>query len=204
MLGFVASAHDLGCRQACGREVHLVLHLREKAPRLAIALSIVGSEGKNFANALVGPRLARADVADARKQLIEIVGDPVGALEPLVIHREALDQVFAEPGRGPLTELRAPMRFDAVADGENGSEGVVLDFPRHLSGPLRSNYPEFSDGCGAPERLFLVNVAEVFADGPDIFLKQLRHLCLREPERLPLEAALDARSAIFGLVEDQL
>jgi hypothetical protein len=34
-------------------------------------------------------------------------------------------------------------------------------------------------------------------------LEQLRHLRLRQPDRIALEAALDARSAILGLVKDQ-
>ena len=44
----------------------------------------------------------------------------VGVLEPLVVHGEALDQVFLQNGGRPAAELDATRGADAVADGEDG------------------------------------------------------------------------------------
>jgi hypothetical protein len=44
----------------------------------------------------------------------------------------------------------------------------------------------------------------MLADRTDILLKQFRDQCLRKPNGLVLEAALDACPAIFGLAEDDL
>jgi hypothetical protein len=42
----------------------------------------------------------------------------------------------------------------------------------------------------------------MLVDGRDCHLEQLRHLRLREPDRLVLEPALDARATVLRLVED--
>ena len=73
---------------------------------------------EDLPDALVHPRLARADLADAREQLVEVVraGWP---LQALVIQREPLDDVLFEAGRRPSPELRAARRPHAVADREH-------------------------------------------------------------------------------------
>jgi len=42
----------------------------------------------------------------------------------------------------------------------------------------------------------------VFIDCPHIFLKQLRHQLLGQPDGFTFQSALDARAAILRLVED--
>lgn len=83
----------------------------------------------------MGPRredsLGGADVADARQQLLEVVVAS-GRLEASVVHGEALHRVLAEDARGPLAKARADGRSDAVADGEDGVEGVV-EWERKIS-----------------------------------------------------------------------
>ena len=69
--------------------------------------------------------LRRPDVADAGQQFLEVIPAP-GPLEPLVIQRKALDDVFPQPLRGPDAELRAAVRLHAVAHGDDDVEVVEL------------------------------------------------------------------------------
>ncbi|MGQ0507767.1 MAG: hypothetical protein ACT4TC_20895 [Myxococcaceae bacterium] len=80
----------------------------------------------------------------------------------------------------------------------------MLDVARNLAATFGSNYPEFPDGCLSAELALVEDVHEVLVDRPHILLKQLGDQRLREPNGLALEPALDASSAVLGLVEDQL
>jgi hypothetical protein len=80
----------------------------------------------------------------------------------------------------------------------------VLDGPPDLARPLGSNHQARLDSCLCVEFAFLVDVLKVEVDVLDRRLKQLGHEGLRQPDRLALEAALDARAPVLGLVEDQL
>lgn len=185
--------------------VQLVLHDLEQFGRLAFVRTVVGRQRENVAHARVHPPLARADVADAREQLVEVVGDARAGrvLQAHVVERETLDQKIGQARGCPLAELRAARTADAVADREDDGEAVVLDLPRDLALTLCSNHPEFPDGCGAVEFALLVDVHEVLVDGPDVLLEQLRQEGLRQPERLAFETALDARTPVLGLIEDE-
>lgn len=48
-------------------------------------------------------------------------------LHPLVVEHEPLDQELFQADGGPLAELRATEAADAVADGQDGREAVVLE-----------------------------------------------------------------------------
>jgi hypothetical protein len=54
------------------------------------------------------------------------------------------------------------MRTDAVADGQNGVEVVVVNRAGNLAISLGLNYPEFPDSCRRIEFTFVVNVDQVF------------------------------------------
>jgi hypothetical protein len=54
--------------------------------------------------------LRRPDVADAREQLVEVVAT-TAPLEALVVQREPLDDVLAEPLRRPNPELAPQCDF---------------------------------------------------------------------------------------------
>ena len=71
-----------------------------------------------------------ADVPDALEQLVEIIVLPVAGriFQPLVVQRESLDDVFPQPLRGPLAELRAPVRFHPVTDGNDDIQVVDAQF----------------------------------------------------------------------------
>ena len=93
---------------------------------------------------------------------------------------------------------------DAVADGEDHVEVVVVDEPRNLPPPLGLNYSEFPNGCRGIELLLVEDVSEVLVDRGDSDLVQLCHEALREPDRPAVEAHLDTASPILPLVEDDL
>src|SRR5205823_6230140 len=151
------------------------------------------------ADAQIHPPLAGANVANPLQQLIEIVRDArtERILQPLVVHGEALHQVFAKAGGSPLAELRSPRTADAVADSENGFQTVVIDLAFDGTGALQTNYPEFPDSCPAVQLALIEDVDQMLVDRADVLVEQLRNLRLREPDRLVLEAALNPRPAIF-------
>ena len=101
---------DLRRRHAGGGVVHLVLHGGEEDLGFLFALPVVAGQGEDLPDALVHARLAGADLADAGEQFVEVVGQPVAALQPLVVQREPLDDVLAQAGRGPLAEPRGDAR----------------------------------------------------------------------------------------------
>ena len=67
--------------------------------------------------------------------------------QPLVVHREALEQVFLEDGGSPATELDAARRAHAVADGEDGLEVVERDRAADFAVTLDLNRQGFLDSC---------------------------------------------------------
>jgi hypothetical protein len=67
---------------------------------------------------------------------------------------------------------------------------------------FQSNYPEFPDSCLPAQFALFENVHEVLVDRAHILLKQVGDERLRQPQRLILKPALDARAAILGLVKD--
>jgi len=82
-----------------------------------------------------------ADVADALQQLVEIVRH-VGTgrvLQALVVHDEALAQVFAEPRGGPLAECGAAKRAHAMAYRQDRLEAVVAQAAGHLACAFPAN-----------------------------------------------------------------
>ena len=88
--------------------------------------------------------LAGADLADALEQFVEVVlAEARALLEPFVVEHEALDDELPERLRGPDAELRGLAAVDAVADGDDGVEVVVVDRPRDVSRAFSLNSPIF-------------------------------------------------------------
>ncbi len=79
-------------------------------------------------------------VSDALEQFVEVVDDTGHALEPLVVEREPFDKILAQSGGRPLAELGPPRTADAVADGEDHLQIVVVDQPLDLPDALGLNY----------------------------------------------------------------
>ena len=80
----------------------------------------------------------------------------------------------------------------------------MLDLPGHLPFAFPANYPEFPDSCRLGQLVFLVDILQMLVDRPNVLLEQLGDLCLRQPDRLVLKTAVDARSTILGLIEKNL
>jgi hypothetical protein len=98
---------------------------------------------KNLAHPQIHPPLAGADVAYALQQLAKAVRHHGVAhrrvLQPLVVQREALHQVLAQPLGGPAAELGAARRAHPVAHGQDGVEAVELHAAPHLPPGFRTN-----------------------------------------------------------------
>src|SRR5690606_31990307 len=150
---------------AGGGVVHLVLHDGEEALGGLLALAVVHGQGEDLADALVDPRLAGADVADAGQQLVEVVDGTAVPLEPFVVQREALDQVFGQTGRGPLAELGAAVGAHPVADGEDRLQAVVIHVAAHAAGTLPLNYSELPNGSFRFDLTVPVDGGQVLVDG---------------------------------------
>ncbi len=161
---------------AGGGEVKLVLDDLEEFDRALLGGVVIGGEGKDLLDPQVHPALAGTDVANPLQQLVEVIGNagPLDGrvLEPLVVHRESLDQVLPQPLRRPAAELRTARRAYSVADGQNCIQAVMLDQAANLAVSLTANYPEFPDSCLRVQLTFLQDVLEMLVDRADIFLKQ--------------------------------
>ena len=124
-------------------------------------------------------------------------------LEALVVHDEALYEVLPEARGRPLAELGAAAAANAVANRDDHLEVVVLDFARNLAIAFTSNYSELPNSCLAAGQLTVrEDPLEVLVHRRHRDLEQLGDQRLREPDGLILEAALDARAAVLGLIED--
>jgi hypothetical protein len=90
----------------------------------------------------------------------------------------------------------------AETDCKDGVQVVVFDLPRHLPFALDSNHPEFPDSCLPAQFSLVENIDQVLIDRSHILVEQLSDERLRQPQRVVLKPALNARTAILRLVED--
>lgn len=90
----------------------------------------------------IHPAFAGADVADALKQVVEVVrhARPGRILQPLIVEHEAFDEVFLEPHGGPLAELGAAQGTHPVANGQDHFQTIVFNRACNASGAFRTNY----------------------------------------------------------------
>ena len=140
--GVGAGVDDLGCRLSMRAPVHLVLHGRKELPRGLHAWIVINPRGVNLQHLAPESLFRRPDVPDARQQLIKIIAAP-GLLEPLIVHRETLDDILPQPLCGPDAELRAAMRLYAVADGDDDVQVIELDLPADLATTFTLNCCKF-------------------------------------------------------------
>ena len=99
--------------------MELVLNRRIEPPRyVAVAVVVERAFLEDVRNLLVHASLARADVADAHEQLVEVVlAERRAVLQHVVIKHEALDDVLFQRRRGPLSEAGGLHRVHSVPDG---------------------------------------------------------------------------------------
>lgn len=120
-----ASDDDLGGRLFRHGIEQLVLHFGEEHLSRRVVGAVVTGQGEQFAHLLVKTLLGSANFADARQQLVEVV-PALRILQALVVHDEALDEVFAKVGGCPLAELCAARTLDPIADGQDHFQSVEL------------------------------------------------------------------------------
>jgi hypothetical protein len=116
--------------------------------------------------------LRRPDVTDPCEQLVKVVA-AAAAFEALVVEREALDQVLAEPLSRPDPELSAPVRLHPVADRDDHIQVEVLDLVRL---PVGGSCCRFCNNCPAVQFALVEHVRDVSRDDRLIVLKQFGHL----------------------------
>ena len=88
---------------------------------------------------LVGAGLAGPNLADAGKQFVEVVGQPVAAFEALVVQRESLDEIFPKALGRPLSELHSRGRAHPVADGQDRVKVIKPDLAADGTSALPAN-----------------------------------------------------------------
>ena len=69
--------------------------------------------------------LRKANFPDALKQLVKVIAAAT-LFQPVIIKRETLYNILAQPLRRPNAKLRAPMRLHAVADRDDCFQPVVI------------------------------------------------------------------------------
>jgi hypothetical protein len=102
-------------------------------------------------------------ISNPAQKFFEVI-PAIGPFEPRVIHREAFDQVIAEPFGRPQTELRSPVRADAISNGQNCIEAVMINFSRNLPSTFDLNYSEIPNSCRTIEFLFVINTLQMLVD----------------------------------------
>ena len=110
------------------RPVELVLHHRKKPSGGLGCQFVVDRLGLDVCDLLVEFALAAPDLPNALELLLEVLlaEDRAIVLQPLVIHREALDCEGFEDAGSPLPALDRPLGVDFVPNGDDGRKVVVL------------------------------------------------------------------------------
>ena len=116
---------------------------------------------------------------------------------------KCLYQEFTQTSGSPLTKLRATKATNAKANCKNCGQTVVFDLACDLSYSFDSNYSEIPNSCLSDQFAFVVNPFQMFIYGWNRNLKQLCHIGLCKPNSLVFKSALNARSTILGLVEEE-
>ena len=82
-----------------------VLHGGKENLRGLVRLVVVAGKGEEIAHLLIEALFRGTDVPDAREHLVEVIRATIRVLQPLVVHHEALGQVFPQDGGCPTAEL---------------------------------------------------------------------------------------------------
>ena len=125
---------------ACDGPVHFVLHGLEELDADRLRRIVVDTGSVDVSDFLVKAPLGGADVLNPPQQLVEIIERLVGIFQAFVVEDETLDDEFTQFLRGPDAKARGQGAFNAVADGDDGVEVVMLHRAGHLSVSLLSNY----------------------------------------------------------------
>lgn len=123
-------------------------------------------------------------------------------LEALAVDRVTADQVLTQRAGRPDAELGAAQGLDAIADGNDEVQVVVLDLARNGSTPLGSNLCKFCTGCYGIQFPLPEGATDVLGDDRPLAPEQLGHLLLGEPDGLMVQPHVDPHLAVRCFVED--
>ena len=131
---------DFRSRVAVHREMQLVLYGGEEAAGYKRVDVIVRGRRKQIGDLLILPAFACANLADLFEQAAEtVLVEYLAVLEAFRVQYVTLDHEVAQDLGGPLPEGCSPLAVDAVSDGNNGVEIVVLCL---LNLAIRGSYSE--------------------------------------------------------------
>lgn len=112
--------------------------------------------------------------------------------------------MIAQHARGPLAELSAALRFDAVPDRDDDVKIVELHFPAHLPVTFVLNHRGYLGSCLPDQLPFFVQIADMQTYGIGILFKQLRHLTLVQPDCLMVKLDLKAGFSVIRLIDENV
>ena len=131
MCGFfgIRSVPDDLCRSVTmNRVMKLVLDGREETAGNVRMNVIVGSRCEQIRHLLVGLPFTCTDLSDFFKKLVEVrLIEKFAVLQTFRVQQVASDHEVTKHFRRPLAESSSTLAVDAVADGNDGVEVVVLD-----------------------------------------------------------------------------
>jgi len=161
---------------------------------------VVDARGVNVEHLAPEDFLGGPDVPDAPEQFLE-VPPTAQPLETLVVQGEPLDDVLPQPLSSPDAELRAPMRVDAIAHGDDDIEVEVLDLASNLPPTFILNCCIFCNSCLRPKFPLLEGVPDVPGDDGLIALEKVCHLLEGKPDRLADKPDFKPRLTILRLIQ---
>ncbi len=138
--GVGAGVDDFRRRLAGDGPMELVLHGLKERDALRLRRVVINAGGVNVGDLLVEAPLGGADVLNPAEQFLEVVEGLVRILQAFVVEDKAFDDELAEFLGGPDAEAGGDGALDAVADGDDGVEVVMLHRSGHLPASLLSNY----------------------------------------------------------------
>ena len=178
--------------------MQLVLHGGEEILRQRRTGVVIDREGVNIGDFLVEAAFAGPNLADALQQFVEIVlaEDLLALFQPLIVEDEAFDDEFPQGLGRPNAKLGSLVAVDAVADGDDGVEVVVLC---GVGLPVRSSMCKNCTYCRLYKFAVLEDIAEVLSNHRAIDTEEFGQRLLRQPDGFVFEKDLDSDSSIWAV-----
>ena len=124
----VCSAHNQLCGSIAGNGVvHFVLHIRKKSLCQRGILIIVYAGCVNIGNFLIKTALTQTDFTDLFKQPLKVVLiEKCTVFHALAVNHISGNRVLLQNLRCPASELRCADRIDAISNGNDRIQIVVV------------------------------------------------------------------------------
>lgn len=117
------------------------------------------------------------------------------------IKHVTLYQMLAQSAGGPRAKLHALLRLDAIANGDNDIQIVVLNAACNRSGTLDLNLCKFCTSCRNVQLPLLKHIAQMLGHHRALATKQCRHLLLRQTHRLRIRPHIHLHLHALGFVD---